>query len=155
MSTGTKQVIEDFINAELKSSEDVFLVELKITPGNDIKVFLDADKGITIEKCTKLNRALYKHIEETEMFPENNFSLEVSSPGIDEPLKLNRQYLKNIGRKVEVTLTDETKKEGKLISATQDEITIEEKTGTGKKLKAQTTNILFNQIKHTVVLVTF
>lgn len=155
MSTGTKQVIEDFINAELKSSEDVFLVELKITPGNDIKVFLDADKGITIEKCTKLNRALYKHIEETAMFPENNFSLEVSSPGIDEPLKLNRQYLKNIGRKVEVTLTDETKKEGKLISATQDEITIEEKTGTGKKLKAQTTNILFNQIKHTVVLVTF
>jgi len=155
MSTGTKQIIEDFINAELKSSEDVFLVELKITPGNDIKVFLDADKGITIEKCTRLNRALYKHIEETAMFPDNNFSLEVSSPGIDEPLKLNRQYLKNIGRKVEVTLTDETKKEGKLIAVNQDEITIEEKTGTGKKLKAQTTNILFNHIKHTVVLVTF
>ena len=155
MSTGTRQVIEDFIDAELKSSEDVFLVELKITPGNDIKVFLDADNGITIEKCTKLNRALYKHMEETAMFPDNNFSLEVSSPGIDEPLKLNRQYLKNIGRKVEVTLTDETKKEGKLIAVTQDEITMEERTGTGKKLKTQTTNILFNQIKHTVVLVTF
>ncbi len=155
MSTGTKQIIEDFINAELKSSEDVFLVELKITPGNDIRVFLDADNGITIEKCTRLNRALYKHIEETAMFPDNNFSLEVSSPGIDEPLKLNRQYLKNIGRKVEVTLTDETKREGKLIAVDQEEITIEEKTGTGKKLKTQTTNILFNQIKHTVVLVTF
>ena len=155
MSTDTKQAIDDFINAELENSEDVFLVELRINPGNDIKIFLDADNGITIEKCTKLNRALYRHIEETAMFPDNNFSLEVSSPGIDEPLKLNRQYVKNISRKVEVTLTDESKKEGKLISVNEEEITIEEKTGTGKKAIVQKTNILFNQIKHTIVLVTF
>ena len=155
MNSDKKQAIEDFINAELKSSEDVFLVELTITPGNDIKVFLDADKGITIENCKRLNRALYKYIEESEMFPGNNFSLEVSSPGVDEPLKLNRQYKKNIGRKVAVTLTDDTKTEGKLTAINNNEITIEQKVGSGKKITVQSTNIEFNKIKHTIVLVTF
>ena len=150
-----KQTIEDFIGAELKSSEDVFLVEVRITPGNDIKVFLDADNGVTIEKCTKINRALYKHIEETGIFSDGNFSLEVSSPGVDEPLKLVRQYKKNISRKVEVTLTDDTKREGTLVEVTEAEITLQQKQGTGKKAIDISTNILFNQIKHTKVLVTF
>ena len=156
MILDTKQkAIEDFINAQLKGSEDVFLVEAKIAPGNNIKVFLDADNGITIEKCIKVNRALYKQIEESDMFPNGDFSLEVSSPGIEEPLKLHRQYKKNIGRTVEVTMDDGTKKEGKLSEVNDDEIIIEEKTGQGKKIVIKTTNILFNQVKHTKVQVTF
>ena len=156
MILDTKQkAIEDFINARLKDSEDVFLVEAKIAPGNNIKVFLDADNGITIEKCIKVNRALYKQIEESDMFPNGDFSLEVSSPGVEEPLKLHRQYKKNIGRTVEVTMDDGTKKEGKLSEVNDDEIIIEEKTGQGKKVVIKTTNILFNQVKHTKVLVTF
>jgi ribosome maturation factor RimP len=81
--------------------------------------------------------------------------LEVSSPGVEEPLKLHRQYKKNIGRTVEVTMNDGTKKEGKLTTVNDDEIIIEEKTGQGKKTVIKTTNILFNQIKYTKVLVTF
>lgn len=156
MISDTKQkVIEDFVNAQLKGSEDVFLVEVKVIPGNNIKVFLDADNGITIEKCIKINRALYNQIEESELFPNGDFSLEVSSPGVEEPLKLHRQYKKNIGRTVEVTMNDGTKKEGKLTTVNDDEIIIEEKTGQGKKTVIKTTNILFNQIKYTKVLVTF
>ena len=156
MISDTKQkAIEDFVNAQLKGSEDVFLVEVKVIPGNNIKVFLDADNGITIEKCIKINRALYNQIEESELFPNGDFSLEVSSPGVEEPLKLHRQYKKNIGRTVEVTMNDGTKKEGKLTTVNDDEIIIEEKTGQGKKTVIKTTNILFNQIKHTKVLVTF
>jgi ribosome maturation factor RimP len=152
----TKQkAIEDFVNAQLEGSEDVFLIEVKVLPGNNIKVFLDADNGITIEKCIKVNRALYNQIEESELFPNGDFSLEVSSPGVEEPLKLHRQYKKNIGRTVEVTMNDETKKEGKLAIVNEDEIVIEEKTGQGKKAVNKTTNILFNQVKHTKVLVTF
>ena len=152
----TKQkAIEDFVNAQLEGSEDVFLVEVKVIPGNNIKVFLDADNGITIEKCIKVNRALYNQIEESELFPNGDFSLEVSSPGVEEPLKLHRQYKKNIGRTVEVTMNDETKKEGELITVNDDEIIIEEKTGQGKKAISKTTNILFNQVKHAKVLVTF
>ncbi|HUS02809.1 MAG TPA: ribosome assembly cofactor RimP [Chitinophagaceae bacterium] len=156
MIADTRQkAIEDFVNAQLKGSEDVFLVEVKVIPGNNIKVFLDADNGITIDKCIKINRALYNQIEDSDIFPNGDFSLEVSSPGIDEPLKLHRQYKKNIGRTLEVTMNDGTKKEGKLTGVNDDEIIIEEKTGQGKKAVIKTTNILFNQVKHTKVLVTF
>ena len=150
-----QKAIEDFINTQLKGSEDVFLVEVKIIPGNNIKVFLDADNGITIDKCIKVNRALYKQIEESELFPNGDFSLEVSSPGVDEPLKLHRQYNKNIGRTVEVSLNDGNRKEGKLTAVNEEDFVIEEKEGQGKKTGIKTTNILFNQVRHTKVLITF
>jgi len=154
-----QKAIEDFVNAQLKSSEDVFLVEVKVIPGNNIKVFLDADNGITIEKCIKVNRALYNQVEESDLFPNGDFSLEVSSPGVEEPLKLHRQYKKNIGRTIEVTMNDDTKKQGKLLEVNDDDIVIEEKNQQKKKtpesLRDQTINILFNQVKHTKVLVTF
>ncbi|HEV8081153.1 MAG TPA: ribosome assembly cofactor RimP [Chitinophagaceae bacterium] len=150
-----QQAIEEFVNTQLTGNEDVFLVEVKVLPGNNIKVFLDADNGITIEKCIKVNRTLYNQIEESELFPNNDFSLEVSSAGMEEPLKLYRQYKKNIGRTVEVTMNDETKKEGKLAEVNEEGIIIEEKTGRGKRSVIQTMNILFNQVKQTKVLVTF
>jgi len=156
MSTASPlEQIENFLSRLIEQSGDIFLVEAKITPGNQITVLLDADNGITIEKCTAINKALYKYIEESGLFPDGNFSLEVSSPGVDKPLKLHRQYKKNIGRKVEVELNDGTKLEGKLTQVNEEEITIEEKLGSGKKSTMKTTTILFNQIKHTTVLITF
>lgn len=147
--------IEDFVAEITSLSGTIFPVEIKISPANDVKVFLDADDGITIEKCISINKALYKYIEESELFPDGNFSLEVSSPGIDEPLKLFRQYKKNTGRKVEVILNDGAKLEGKLLSVSDDEIVIEEKTGKANKATITTKTILFNQIKQTKVLITF
>ena len=146
--------ITEFVNGQLENS-DVFLVEAKVLPGNNIRVFLDADSGVTIDKCIKVNRALYKHLEESGLFPNNDFAIEVSSPGVDEPLKLHRQYNKNIGRTVEVTLLDETKKTGKLSAVSEDDISLEEAEGKGKNKIMKTNSILFNQIKHTKVLVTF
>ena len=154
-----QQAIEDFVNDQLTGTEDIFLVEVKVIPGNNIKVFLDADNGVTIENCIKINRALYNQIEESELFPNGDFSLEVSSPGVEEPLKLHRQYKKNIGRTVEITMNDGTIKEGKLTTVNNDEIVIEEKNIQKKKAsdsyRDKTTNILFNQVKHAKVLVTF
>lgn len=147
--------IENFVLKLIEKSDDTFLVEVKITPGNQITVLLDADKGITIEKCTAVNKALYKYLEESGLFEDGNFSLEVSSPGIDKPLKLHRQFQKNIGRKVEVELIDGTKLEGTLTHVNEEDIIIEEKSGKGKKTTMNTTTILFNQIKHTLVLITF
>src|SRR4051812_47708189 len=94
--------------------DDIFLVEIKIKPTNNIKIFLDADSGLGIEKCIKINRALYKIMEEMAFYPEGDFSLEVSSPGVDEPLKMHRQYVKNIGRDIEVMMNDDTARSGKL-----------------------------------------
>ena len=156
MNGGTAlKKIEDFVAGITSKSGTAFPVEIKISPANDIKVFLDADDGITIEKCTSVNKALYKYIEETGVFPDGNFSLEVSSPGVDEPLKLHRQYKKNTGRKVEVLMNDGNKIEGILLNAGDDAIAIEEKTGKGNKTTIKSTTILFNQIKHTTVLITF
>src|SRR5690606_28093409 len=102
-----------------------------------------------------INRALYKYIEETGLFPDGNFSLEVSSPGVDRPLQLHRQYLKNIGRNVEVLYTNGTKLEGTLKKVNEENITIEQHEGKGKNMKTKEVTILFNEIKHTTVLITF
>ncbi|MDQ2718189.1 MAG: ribosome maturation factor [Bacteroidota bacterium] len=144
-----------FLSRFIEKSEDLFLVEVKLAPGNQITVLLDADNGITIEKCTQVNKALYKFCEENGFFPEGNFSLQVSSPGVGEPLKLHRQYKKNIGRKVEVELNEGTKSVGTLLHVNENEIILEEKQGKAKKITMKTTTILFNQIKHTIVLTTF
>ena len=134
---------------------DVFLVEIKIKPTNNIKLFLDADSGMSIEKCIRVNRALYKKIEESGIFPNGDFSLEVSSPGVDEPLKLHRQYIKNIGRSVEAALTDGSVKTGKLTAVTDNAISLNYTEGKGKKAIEKTTEIDFSLIKQTKVLISF
>lgn len=128
-----------------------FLVEVRIRPGNNVKVFVDADHGISIDKLARYNRTLYREIEESGLFPNNDFSLEISSPGLDEPLKLHRQYLKNIGRNVEVILKNGIKKEGKLVSATDSEIVIEEETGNKKKKEIAQHSFSYDDIKTTKI----
>lgn len=135
--------------------EDVFLVEIKIKPINNIKIYLDADAGLGIEKCIKINRALYKIMEEMAIYPDGDFSLEVSSPGVDEPLKLHRQYVKNMGREVEVLLNSEEKKTGKLINVTEADISIEFTEGKNKKAVVHQLTIPFADIKETIVLIKF
>ena len=132
-----------------------FRVEVKITPVNNVKVYVDADTGVTIDKLATVNRNLYKKLEESGLFTPDDFSLEVSSPGVEEPLKMLRQYLKNIGRKVEVVQTDGAKKEGKLLQATETGIIIEEEMGRNKNKSLLQTTILFSQIKHAKVCVIF
>jgi ribosome maturation factor RimP len=135
--------------------DDVFLVSIRVKPTNNIKIFLDADSGLSIEKCIKINRALYRKMEEMALYPDGNFSLEVSSPGIDEPLKLHRQYLKNIGRNVEVQLNDDSKQEGKLLAVTEEMVTLEQQEGKGKKAITKNTELKFSDIKQTTVLIKF
>jgi len=120
-----------------------------------VKVFIDGDNGISIEKCVQFNRRLYKMIEDSGIFPPGEFSLEVSSPGVDEPLKLHRQYAKNINRFVEVLFNDGTKKEGKLVQVAESDIIIEQTSGKGKKASTQQIVIPFNNIKTTTVQIKF
>src|SRR5678816_4791318 len=116
--------IEQKIMALIDPDPENFLVDVKIRPGNNVKVFVDADRGISIDKLAQYNRSLYRQIEESGLFPNNDFSLEISSPGLEEPLKLRRQYLKNIGRYVEVILKSGIKREGKLVNVTDGEIPV-------------------------------
>jgi len=146
-----EKMVADLISAE----PELFLVEVKIKPTNNIKVYIDGNQGISIEKLVQYNRRLYKKIEEENIFPNGDFSLEVSSPGLDEPLKLHRQYLKNIDRFVEVIDNDGVKKEGKLISVSEKEIVLEEIKGKGKKMETLKNSIPFDNIKTTKIQIKF
>jgi ribosome maturation factor RimP len=156
MSTEVQiQQIEELLQQLLDAEPEYFCISIKIKPTHNIKVFMDGDKGLPIEKCVYFNRKLYKLIEEKGWYPEGDFSLEVSSPGIDEPLKIHRQYIKNIGRNVEVVFADDSKKEGKLMEVAEADIIIEHTTGKGKKAVTQQLVIPFNNIKSTTVQVKF
>jgi ribosome maturation factor RimP len=135
--------------------EDIFLVEIKIKPINNIKIYLDADSGLGIEKCIKINRALYKIMEEMAIYPDGDFSLEVSSPGIEEPLKMHRQFLKNIGREVEVIMNDGSVNKGKMTLANESGIEIEFTEGKNKKAVLKQLAIPFADIKQTTVQIKF
>lgn len=147
--------IQNLIEGLLQSTPEVFLVSIRIKPTNNYKIFIDADNGLDIDKCIKINRALYKQIEELAWYPDGDFSLEVSSPGVDEPLKLLRQYKKNMGRNVEVTFVDGLKQEGKLLAVTDEKINIEYIIGKNKKAELVNKTIDLSSIKQTIVLIAF
>jgi ribosome maturation factor RimP len=149
------RIIEEKVNHLLENHPSHFLVEVRIKPTNNVKVFIDADKGVILSELIDYNRKLYKQLEESGLFPNGDFSLEVSSPGLDEPLKLFRQYKKNIGRFVDITMNDGSKKEGKLIEAAEDGVIIETETGKGKKKETKQESVLFDQIKNTKIQVKF
>jgi ribosome maturation factor RimP len=152
---GQIQGLEQKIKTLIEAEPDVFLVEIRIKPTNNVKVFLDADNGVSLDKLIQYNRKLYRDLEENSFFPGGDFSLEVSSPGLDEPLKLKRQYKKNIGRAIEVLRVDGVKNEGKLLTVSDDEIMLEEEKGKGKKKELIQHIIPFSEIKATRIQIKF
>ena len=85
---------------DILEGTDIFLVDFKVKKTNNYKIFIDSDSGLQLEKCIGVNRKLRNQIDELDFYPEGDYSLEISSPGVDEPLKMMRQYKKNIGRKL-------------------------------------------------------
>lgn len=149
------ELIDKLVGQVLETEPEYFKVGLKIKPTNNIKLYLDGDNGITIEKCIQFNRSLYALIEESGLFPTGDFSLEVSSPGIDTPLQLHRQYVKNKGRLLEVELPEEKILTGKLMEIADDHIEIEITTGKGKKAVTTIESVPFYQIKKATVQIQF
>jgi ribosome maturation factor RimP len=149
------QPIKERIEALISDEPDLFMVEIRIKPTNNIKIFIDGDNGVSIDILVQLNRQLYRQIEEEGMFPGGDFSLEISSPGLDEPLRFHRQYLKNLGRPVEVLQKDGMKTEGRLVSVNKNEILIEEQRGKGKKVELVQLTIPFENIKATKIQIKF
>ena len=147
--------IRELAESILSIDNQYFVVKLSIRPINNISVFIDGDTGITIEKCVQFNRALYKKIVETGLCNDGEFALEVSSPGVDEPLLLPRQYTKHIGRTVEVEMEDGRKIEGKLLNADENSIQVEEEKGKGKKKELIMHFLPMQEIKSTLVKLNF
>lgn len=143
-----KEKIEEWLKPALQD-ETIFLVEVKVLlGGKKIEVFLDTDSGIGIDQCAAISRQLEKNLDESGIVPAN-YILEVSSPGMTNPLKVPRQFKKRIGRKLEVWTTDGNFVEGNLKTATNEKIEIEKDL---KPVKKKKNEILPEEKPETVIL---
>lgn len=143
------------VEEKIADRPELFLVEVKMLPNNKLIIHVDGDEGISIQDCVAISRHVGFHLEEENAI-EQAYNLEVSSPGVGEPLKLIRQYNKNIGRTVSIKLKEGLKKEGKLLSVTDNNLLIEESVKEkGKKAVAIQTAVPFNDILETSVLISF
>jgi len=150
-----RQTITELVENQIAGTE-IFLVEARVTPGK-ITVLIDKPAGITIQECIGLNRSLTGLLEPEGILETHE--LEVSSPGMDQPLKVLPQYLRRIGRDVRVITKDGQQHEGKLVSAGNEGIEIIKTTVTKVNKKKETTEeqlkFAFETIKETKLILTF
>jgi ribosome maturation factor RimP len=132
-----------------------FVVDVSVSKHKPTKitVFVDGDKGISIDDCANLSRLLAEQLDEQDLIKEA-YTLEVSTAGIDHPLKLKRQYRANIGRQVKVQLIDKELVRGKIIAANDEKITVETE-NKDKNKGLMNREILFTDIEKTIVTVSF
>ena len=145
-----KNFIEEKVK-EILGDGDLFLVEVKVSKNNNIQVFIDGDNGVKIQDCIDLSRQLEECLDREN----EDFELSVLSFGLEEPLKMQRQYVKNIGRSLQVE-NEEGSFTGVLINADEDSFTIELK----KKSKKNTENenqktYNYKEIKSAKVVISF
>jgi ribosome maturation factor RimP len=138
------------------TDESQFLVELIVNSKSNptkITVVLDGDKGVSIDDCAALSRQLANALDDENKL--ENYSLEVTTPGVDQPLKMKRQYVKNIGRQVKVQLKDKKIERGHLLEVSEEAILIEHEVKEGKKKELKKTPLPFQEIERTIVEVSF
>ena len=149
-----EQRVRELAEEKIQDRADLFIVAVKMQ-NNKIIVLLDGDKGVAIEDCAMVSRHIGFHLEEENVM-SSAYNLEVSSPGLDTPLVLDRQFQKNIGRNLLVKKTDGTKIEGKLLSATPALLLIEHQVKEkGKKAQLVETTIEKEHIASANVSISF
>ena len=122
-----EQKIEELVTAKFAEEDfaDCFLVAIKLQANNVLKVFIDNDSGLVVDQCRRVSRYLESYLDEEQWLGEQ-YTLEVSSPGIDRPLRLKRQYHKNIGRTLLVETKEGLKRQGVLVEVVADGFFLEE-----------------------------
>lgn len=146
-----QEQIEQWVNEALQDP-GLFLVEVKISADRKrVQVFLDSDTGVTIDDCSRISRFLDEKLDGIEDLKEN-FTLDVSSAGVEEPLQMKRQYKKNIGRKLAVKLKDGKTVKGTLKFADDERFDLEMK---AKKKELTLQSIDYNNVKEARVVINF
>ncbi len=154
--------VKELVLEKIVDRSDLFLVAVKMHGNGRLEVLVDGDQGISIQDCADISRHVGFHLEEESVL-DHAYFLEVSSPGIDYPLTQIRQYLKNIGRNVEVEYSEEgnsIKKEGKLLEVNDLSVKIEaiiknKNLPKGRKPAVEVVEIPFEHIITTKVLISF
>ena len=151
------QKVQDLLSLALEQYPNIFLVDLKISNDKSINVILDGDKEVNIKDCINISRAIEFDLDRDE----EDFSLKVASAGLGSPLKLPRQYRKNLGRKLEVISSDGLKFMGELTHVKEDAIELQWKQrepkpiGKGKVTVTKNKTIAFNEINQSKVIIKF
>jgi len=141
------------------TDESLFIVDVifssKQGPSKKMLVIVDGDKGVTIDDCTSVSRQLSAILDETNLIEDEHYLLEVSTPGLDHPLKLKRQFKKNVGRSLKVHMHDKSILQGKMTAADEDKITIDQEVKEGKKIELKSREIPYSDMEKAFVLVSF
>lgn len=151
-----REKVLNLLEEALSSHSSLFLIDLKITDAFKIIVAIDGDNGVTLQDCIDISRAVENNLDREEQ----DFSLEVASAGVSEPLSNIRQYKKNVGRTLKVKTITETI-EGKLTAVDDEKITLEwearepKKIGKGKETVQKKQEIAFADIKESIVIIIF
>ena len=149
--------VEQLVHEFLETRKDLYLVDLKISAGDDVTVILDGDEGLSLQDCLDASRAIEFNLDREE----HDFSLQVMSPGLSEPLKLPRQFKKNMGREIEVLLNSDEKIQGEIVAVDEDKVTIvlryrrPKLIGKGKEDVVENKEIPYTEIKKALVVIKF
>jgi ribosome maturation factor RimP len=151
-----KEKVNGLLIEGLLEKPSVFLIDFKITDSFKIIVTLDGDNGVVLQDCIDISRVIENNLDREEQ----DFSLEVASVGVGSPLKMVRQYKKNVGRTLIVKLATETI-EAELVEANDNFIILSwkarepKKIGKGKETVQKRQEIPYTEIKEAIVTVTF
>ncbi|UAM98936.1 ribosome assembly cofactor RimP [Polaribacter litorisediminis] len=148
--------VKQLVNEALAENESLFLIDLVISENNKVQITVDGDHGVPLSECIRISKAVDANLDREE----EDFSLEVSTPDISHPLKLKRQYVKNINRILKVKIAEE-ELEGTLVEAAEEEIVLSWKArepkpiGKGKVTVEKTATISYKDIKEAKVKIVF
>ena len=149
--------VQELLEAALAEREHLFLIDLSINDANKISIVLDGDFGVNLQDCIDVSRAIENNLDREEQ----DFSIEVASAGVSSPLKLVRQFKKNIGRTLKVKTIASEEVEAKLTSADDEKITLEwqarepKKIGKGKETVEKKLELPYENIKEAIVIISF
>ena len=154
--------IENLLEKKFQEPEfsDCFIIDIIADKHQKISVFIDSDSSLTLQKCQRISRYLEEFLDADESVGQK-YTLEVSSPGVDRPLKYLRQYRKNTGRHIKVSLLNGEVLQGVLKEADEDSILLGPAPKKGKQKKKKDegqmveTRIPFGQIRETVIEIVF
>ena len=151
-----KDKVKNLFNEALAQYPSLFLIDLTINDANKISVTLDGDNGVQLQDCINISRAIDANLDREEV----DFALEVASAGVSLPLKLVRQYKKNIGRTLKIKMASQTI-EGVLLEVSDENITVEwssrepKKIGKGKETVVHNEKIAYAAIQEAIVVIIF
>ena len=152
-----KTQVEALVAEALAENTSLYLLELHIGVNHAIRVVVDGDQGVSLQECMRISRAVEHSLDREE----HDFSIEVTSAGVGEPLALPRQYTKNVGRKLEVTDLEGVQYAGTLTAATENAFTLEWKQrepkpiGKGKVTVTKNTELSYERVAKAKVIVQF